>query len=157
MHTTTEGAPCFTQAWDSHGGSCLKVQCTLGDVVLCVPVCVLQALMPCPHCTLKLVSSVSGMGSMCPHYIQFHPKGFHPVSSQWVPSSFIPMGSIQFHPNGFHPISPQWVPPSFTPMGSTQFHPNGFQPVSPETFRRVGFNQLRFIEHTCDFIADVPY
>ena len=56
-------------------------------------------LRPCPHCTLKLFSLVSGMGSMPPHY--------------------------------------------------TQFHPNGFHLVSPETFRRVGFKKLRFVEHTC--------
>ena len=32
-----------------------------------------------------------------------------------------------------------------------------YQRVSPETFRRVGFKRLGFIEHTCGFIADVCY
>ena len=54
-------------------------------------------LKPCPHCTIKPVSPVSGTGSTRPHY--------------------------------------------------TRFHPNGFHLDSPETFRRVGFKRLRFIEH----------
>ena len=36
-------------------------------------------LKPCPHCIIKPVSPVSGTGSMCPHYTQFHPTQFYPV------------------------------------------------------------------------------
>ena len=32
---------------------------------------------PCPYCTIKPVSPVSGMGSTCPHYTQFHLIWFH--------------------------------------------------------------------------------
>ena len=39
----------------------------------------------------------------------------------------------------------------------SQSHPNGFHPVSPETFKRVGFKQLKFTERTCGFIADLHY
>ena len=63
---------------------------------------ILNSFKPCPHCAIKLVSPVSGTGSMHPHYTQFHLTR------------------------------------------STQFHTL----VPPETFRRVGFKRLRFIEHT---------
>ena len=52
-----------------------------------------------------------------------------------------------FHPSGTSSMNPHY----------TQFHPNRFHSVPPEIFRRVGFKLLRFIEHTCGFIADVPY
>ena len=54
------------------------------------------------------------------------------------------------------PVSP--VPgtgstsPHYARFYLTQFHL-----VPPETFRGEGFKQLRFIEHTCGFIADVRY
>ena len=37
-----------------------------------------------PHCTLQLVSPMSGMGSAHLHYTQFHPNRFHPVQSEIV-------------------------------------------------------------------------
>ena len=37
---------------------------------------------PCPHCTIKPVSPVSGTGSTHPHYIRFYPNGFHLVSPE---------------------------------------------------------------------------
>ena len=37
---------------------------------------------PCPHGTIKPVSPVFRMGSMRPHYTQFHPNGFHLVSPE---------------------------------------------------------------------------
>ena len=39
----------------------------------------------------------------------------------------------------------------------TRFHPTLFYQVPPETFGKVGFKLLRFIEHTCGFIANVSY
>ena len=54
------------------------------------------------------------------------------------------------------PVSPVSVMGSMCPH-NTRFHPNRFHLVSPETCRRVGFKRLRFIEHTCGFIADVRY